>query len=130
MVPAQGSLSTFSFQFLQVSETDGFCTAGRPACPFGIREISLSGKRFQFCMESLFEMIVHRQFHGVELHTFTDLHQGTNLSCTPRCVCRAHCAAPAPGHRRAQIRVRLGDSVALACFDNVFDGILESKALA
>ena len=68
------------------------------------------GKRFPCCMESLFDMIVHRRFHGVELHTFTDLHQGT-ICCTPRCVCRARCAAPAPGHRQAQIRVKLGGTL-------------------
>lgn len=70
------------------------------------------GKRYLCCVQSLYSMIVHRRFHGVELHTFTDLHQGT-ICCTPRCVCRARCAAPAGGDRRAQISVRLGMAMAL-----------------
>lgn len=70
------------------------------------------GKRYQCCVQSLYSMIVHRRFRGVELHTFTDLHQGT-ICCTPRCVCRARCAAPAGGDRRAQISVRLGMAMAL-----------------
>lgn len=51
------------------------------------------GKRFPCTVQNLYDMIVERRFHGVDLHTFTDLPVGT-ICTTPRCVCRALCAAP------------------------------------
>ena len=51
------------------------------------------GKRFPCTVQNLYSMIVERRFHGVDLHTFTDLPGGT-ICTTPRCVCRALCAAP------------------------------------
>ena len=43
------------------------------------------GKRYQCCMQSLYSMIVHRRFHGVDLQTFTELHSSVCLPCSLCC---------------------------------------------